>query len=100
MHAEGPLLDKHLGSSCSLAVVTDVNSPNAIEDALPQACEATDPTVCASAACAHTCDQCGVADKPSIAPNVAARNHPPLTSPWLWIEVVWPPGLRCRWARL
>ncbi len=69
-------------SICSLAVVTDANSPNAIENA-----PATRPakplitTVCASVAAPTPAISAVLLTRPSIAPNVAARNQPPLTSP-------------------
>ena len=68
-------------SICSLAVVTDVYSPSAIEKA-PASRPATPlmTTVCALAAAATPAISAVLLTRPSIAPNVAARNQPPDTS--------------------
>ena len=75
-------------SICSLAVVTDVYSPNAIENA-PANNPATplSTTVCALALAADARDQAVLLTRPSIAPNVAARSQPPDTSECRWSAV-------------
>ncbi|KMO77606.1 hypothetical protein MCHUDSM44219_03266 [Mycolicibacterium chubuense] len=68
-------------SICSLAVVTDVYSPSAIEKE-PASSPATPliTTVCASALAATPAINAVLLTSPSIAPNVAARSQPPVTS--------------------
>ena len=85
MLLEGPLLDRTSDSICSLAVVTEVYSPNAIENA-PASSPATplSTTVCALAAAATPAMSAVLLTKPSIAPKVAARSHPPVTSACWW----------------
>ena len=72
-------------SICSLAVRTEVYSPRAIENA-----PATRPaiplstTAGACAAAPTPAISAVLLTRPSIAPNVAARSQPPLTSPCRW----------------
>ena len=68
-------------SICSLAVVTDVYSPKAIENE-PANKPATplSTTVCALAAAATPAMRAVLLTRPSIAPKVAARSQPPVTS--------------------
>ncbi len=68
-------------SICSLAVFTEVYSPNAIEKA-PASNPATPliTTVCASALAATPAISAVLLTSPSIAPKVEARSHPPVTS--------------------
>ena len=70
-------------SICSLAVVTEAYSPIAIEKA-PASNPATPliTTVCALAAAATPAISAVLLTNPSIAPNVAARSQPPVTSAW------------------
>jgi len=90
-NAERALLDEHFGVDLLVGrMLTDVNSPNAIENA-----PATRPakplitTVCAIGRRANTRDQCGVADKAvHLAPNVAARNQAAADVPVLVVELV------------
>ena len=72
-------------SICSLAVVTDVYSPRAMENA-PASRPATplSTTVCALALAATPAINAVLLTNPSIAPNVAARSQPPDTSECLW----------------
>jgi hypothetical protein len=68
-------------SICSLAVVTDVYSPSAMENA--PASRPAIPlmmTVCVLAAAATPAMSAVLLTRPSIAPNVAARSQPPVTS--------------------
>ena len=71
-------------SICSLAVVTDVYSPIAIENA-PASRPAMPLTVtaCTLPAAATPAIRAVLLTSPSIAPKVAARNQPPLISGWL-----------------
>ena len=64
-----------------MAVVTDVYSPIAIEEA-PANNPATplSRTVCALAAAPTPAMRAVLLTRPSIAPKVAARNQPPVTS--------------------
>ena len=64
-----------------MAVVTDVYSPNAIENA-PASRPATplSTTACALALAATPAISAVLLTSPSIAPNVAARSQPPVTS--------------------
>ena len=72
-------------SICSLAVVTDVYSPSAIENE-PASRPATplSTTVWAPAVAATPAISAVLLTNPSIAPNVAARSHPPVTSACEW----------------
>ena len=72
-------------SICSLAVVTDVYSPSAIENA-PASSPATplSTTVCALALAATPAISAVLLTRPSIAPKVAARSQPPVTSACRW----------------
>ncbi|BBX15891.1 hypothetical protein MDUV_07510 [Mycolicibacterium duvalii] len=73
-------------SICSFAVVTDVYSPSAIENA-PASSPATPliTTVSALAVAATPAIRAVLLTRPSMAPKVAARNHPPVTSACRWL---------------